>query len=308
MLLGLKSKIFTIIYLLVIVLFVASCDNNNNILAQAGMNTQQETSSSSLRSTEAQLDISHKDILEISIEQELNNKSKKVITTPEEYEASKLPLLAAIPEKEIYLYDTKNGQVVLCVREKKLYYNWICLTPRFILPQMQLGDFDNDGIEELSVILYTGSGTGVSIQDLHIIEMPYDKIPLENQTENKKSDYYTDHMFSADHYVSQLKDKISFKTYLDAGQLMGKISVGTKSYTVSLKEFQTDEYGQISSELYFASIVSFSCENNKLKSEFGVGIICKKVPEACYIGKLSADVEYSDGEFELMNFSFTEDW
>jgi hypothetical protein len=269
-------------------------------MAQAGMNSQEESFSSALGSSETESDISHKDILD-SIEQEVNNKNKKVITTYEEYEATKLPILAAIPDKDIYLYDTKNGQVILSVGENKNYYDWLCLTPRFILPQMQLGDFDNDGIDELSVILYTGSGTGVSIQDLHIIEMSEGNIPSENQSENKNSEDYKDHMFSPDDYVSQLKDKITFKTYLDADQLMGKISVGTKSYTVSLKEFQTDEYGKISSELYFASIVSFSCENNKLKAEFGAGIMCEKVPQACYIGKLNADVEYGEGKFELMN-------
>ncbi len=295
-----KTKIWTIIYLLLVVLLVASCSNNNKIITQAGMNSQEECSSSSLDSSETESDISHKDILD-SIEQQVNNKNKKVITTYEEYEASKLPLLVAIPEKEIYLYDTKNGQVILSVGENKSYYDWQCLTPRFILPQMQLGDFDNDGIEELSVILYTGSGTGVSIQDLHIIEIFNGNIPLENQSENKNSEYYKDYMFSPDDYVSQLKDKISFENYLDAGQLMGKISVGTKSYIVSLKEYQTDEFGKISSELYFASIVSFSCEANKLKAEFGAGVICEKVPQACYIGKLSADVEYSDGKFELKN-------
>ncbi|QNU67899.1 hypothetical protein EHE19_005470 [Ruminiclostridium herbifermentans] len=272
------------------------------------MNTQKESSSSSSHSIEEQLELSHKDILESDIEKEFNDKNKKVITTPEEYEASKLPLLAAIPEKEIYLYDTKDGQVILSIGGNKSYYDWICLTPRFILPQMQLGDFDKDGLDELSVILYTDSGTGVSIQELHIIELSNVNISLENQSENKKTEDYKDHMFSADDYISQLKDKISFKTYLDSGQLMGKISIDTKSYTVSLKEFQTDEYGKISSELYFASIVSFTCENNKLKSEFGVGIICENVPQACYIGKISADVEYNEGKFELMNFSFTEEW
>ncbi len=304
-----KTKICTIIYLLAEVLLVTSCSNNNKIMYQAGMNTQEEYFSNASSSSETKQEISQSSISEKIIKQEENNKeNKKVITTPEEYEASSLPILAAIPDKDIFLYDTKNEQVILSIRKNKSYYDWQCLTPRFILPQMQLGDFDNDGKDELSVILYTGSGTGVSIQDLHIIEISDGKILSGNQSDNKNSQSYKDHMFSPDDYVSQLKDKISFKTYLDAGQLMGKINDSTKSYTVSLKEFQTDEYGKIRSELYFASIVSFSCEESKLKAEFGVGIICEKLPQACYIGKLSADVEYREGKFGLKNFGFREDW
>jgi hypothetical protein len=34
-----------------------------------------------------------------------------------------------------------------------------------------LSDFDADGKDELSIILYRGSGTGISIEELHVVEI-----------------------------------------------------------------------------------------------------------------------------------------
>jgi hypothetical protein len=225
--------------------------------------------------------------------------NKKVIESFEEYEASKQPLIAAIPEKDIYLYeikDTKEAQLMLTVGDKKCYYNWIGFTPRFILPKMSVSDFDKDGKDELSVILYVGSGTGVSIEELHILEI----------SETAKKECFKDQVFSAEDYVSQLKKTVKFKTYTKAGKLMGTITAGGKKYTVSLKEFQSDEFGKISNDLCWWDIVGFDSKNNKLTASFGVGISCKNAPTPQYIGDLYADVSYKAGKFKLANFRFKE--
>lgn len=49
-------------------------------------------------------------------------------------------------------------------------FDWYFITPRMIPPRMATMDLDGDGEEELIVLAYTGSGTGVSIYDLHVLE------------------------------------------------------------------------------------------------------------------------------------------
>ena len=49
-------------------------------------------------------------------------------------------------------------------------FDWDFLTPRRFLPRMAVMDLDGDGKDELIVLTYVGSGTGVSIYDLHVLE------------------------------------------------------------------------------------------------------------------------------------------
>ena len=84
-------------------------------------------------------------------------------------------IIASIPEKGIYLYGVKdpvqNGSSCL------LYIGNVCHsygipweTPRLIMPEMKLYDFDRDGKEELAIINYYGSGSGVSVMGLHVLK------------------------------------------------------------------------------------------------------------------------------------------
>lgn len=232
------------------------------------------------------------------------NKSQVVIKSWEEYEASPQPLIAAIPEKNIFLYDTKADRVLLKVGEMEQYFPWICLTPRFILPRMNLFDYDEDGKDELSVILYVGSGTGVSVEELHILE-----IAESGQTQETKDEentvYFKDLVFGD--YAEQLKKSVAFKVYEKAGEQRGEITLGSKTYDVSLKDYQSDDYGKIQNELLFGNIVRFSSDSDRLAVELAAGLHCEKAFEPQYIGVINADVIYGQEKFELKNPRFVKD-
>lgn len=49
-------------------------------------------------------------------------------------------------------------------------FDWDFVTPRTFPPRMTVMDLGGDGTEELIVLCYTGSGTGVSIYDLHVVQ------------------------------------------------------------------------------------------------------------------------------------------
>lgn len=316
------KTLFVGVSLVSICLVLSSC-SNNDIVTQGSKNEQNlaASSSSGKLHEEAVSRTSNKKHEDTALSTEvisnvisngetdkIKANSKKVIENWEEFEASDMPLIAAIPEKDIYLYaikSAKDAQVALHVGESVHYYNWYYMTPRFILPQMQVSDYDKDGKDELSVILYVGSGTGVSVQELHIVEIPEGKKQSSKQLDNANPEYYKDYIF--DDYCSQLKKAISFKTFIKAGKLMGKITAGTKTYTVNLEEFQSEDCGKVNDNIGFGDIVRFDSQKNKLVAEFGFGITCEKFAAPRYIGAIHADVDYKAGKFKLKNFRFEED-
>jgi hypothetical protein len=84
-----------------------------------------------------------------------------------------MPVLAVLPDRDISLAFAPPFGAVLSVNGEKYLYAWArgSLTPRAILPKLYVDDFDKDGADELAVILYVNSGTGVAVTELHIVEL-----------------------------------------------------------------------------------------------------------------------------------------
>ncbi len=167
-------------------------------------------------------------------------------------------------------------------------YNWIYMTPRGIEPRMAVADYDGDGTEELAVILYMGSGTGVSVEELHIVGMQD----------------FSDHVFKD--YVPQLMKAVQMKSEMKAGELAYKITTGGKTYSAKVNGYKADEFGKPRNTPLFGNIVGFSAEGGKLKAEFGLGVGFENFVEPQYYGAVNADVEYRAGQFVLTNFGYKE--
>lgn len=96
-------------------------------------------------------------------------------------EPSATVLLAQLPDKDIALYGILDEahpeeRCLLRIGERAWVYDLQWATPRCYLPQLHSGDFDGDGVEELALLAYVGSGTGVSVWTLGIVE-PDGEIP-----------------------------------------------------------------------------------------------------------------------------------
>lgn len=232
-----------------------------------------------------------------------SEKSENKNENVDENDVSIPQLLCSLSERDIYLYSNVDG-VTLYVGDTHQDFNWSYMTPRGILPRMQIGDFDSDGKDELLVILYIGSGTGVSVEELHIVEISEDKTLSEKQLGSPNPEYFKDHMFS--NYNSQLDTDIGFRTFTKDGELMGDIITDTMTYTVSLKNFVSNDYGKINDKIFFGNVVHFNTDGNKILAEFGAGITSVKYPAPNYIGYLNAEVEYSKGTYKLKNYQFNE--
>jgi hypothetical protein len=78
-----------------------------------------------------------------------------------------------LPDEDISLAFAAPFGAVLSVKGEQYFYAWSrgYLTPRTILPKLRVQDFDGDGADELAVVLYVGSGTGIAMTELHIVEL-----------------------------------------------------------------------------------------------------------------------------------------
>ncbi|MBO9597778.1 MAG: hypothetical protein J7559_08165 [Cohnella sp.] len=210
-----------------------------------------------------------------------------------EAEGKTLPvesLVAALPDRDIFLYGEENG-ANLHVGDRVYAYDWIYTTPRQIMPAMDVRDYDKDGREELFVNLNIGSGTGVAVDELHLVEIG----------ENPVKDV----VFQEKDYLKQLEQAgIGFRTVTESGELFGEIRIGNKTEKVSLKEYQTDDGKFIQDQISFSSIVRFASENGRLKATFGVGVFMENVASPFFIGYVNADIAYQAGKFTMSNFKF----
>ena len=199
-------------------------------------------------------------------------------------------LVAALPERDIYLYGRENG-ADLHVGDRVYAYDWLYTTPRQIMPVMDVHDYDKDGKEELLVSLHIGSGTGVAVDELHIVEIKED--PVKDVT------------FHEEDYRKQLEQAgIGFRTVTESGELVGVIQIGDKVDKVSLEEYQAENSEFIQDKISFGSIVHFYSEDGQLKARYGVGAIMEGSVMPIYIGYVYADIQYEAGRLKMSNYKF----
>jgi len=233
----------------------------------------------------------------------------RAVSSWEEYEASRLPLVAALPEKDIYLYAVKPRGVILYTGDTGHYYGWDYLTPRFILPSLNVGDYDSDGEEEIAVVTYTGSGTGVSIEDLHIVETRKDEVlsrdPSSENYFTPNPEYYKDHFYTPEAYTSRLDELVKLSAYYAGNELMLDVSIEGNKSVLSMKPLQ--EWAKdlsINEKPCLGSIVYFNCEGNSITVEFALGITGNTFASPIFIGDIKSEVIYREEGFALKNLSF----
>ena len=200
-------------------------------------------------------------------------------------------LLASIEDEDIYLYmaypQYAPGGVVLSYKGRETLFDWMAMTPRGILPTMKYYDFDNDGDKELAITLYIGSGTGVSIEDLHILEIDNSKLPVYE-------DYYLNG-FDASIWLGEI---IEIKGKVDEENVI--ISLNSSEYTV--KSGENDESGQLV-DIHIGQSVSFEFDGNRIKTTIGVGFEYENWVPLAYCARIDATVVYCEGGFLVEDYS-----
>ncbi len=201
-------------------------------------------------------------------------------------------IIAQLPEQDIYLYglfkgyNGGHGGVLLRKGRQITEFSWDYLTPRNILPEISYKDYDNDGKCELAVILYVGSGTGIAIEQLHIIEFDGSEM--------------TDKILSEELYSVDLSGKMNLKMENEKAEL----SIGDQK--VIINEFLPfEDAGNVFGVFPIQFIVEFSFSGNKITANFGVGIKYELIATPFFVADLKADVSYKNGEYNFSDFILT---
>ena len=83
-------------------------------------------------------------------------------------------LLAELPEQDVALYGVRDhrgdDRALLRWEDSLAEFDWNFGGPLTVEPRLWCWDADDDGQDEVVLVNHVGSGTGVSIEELHIVE------------------------------------------------------------------------------------------------------------------------------------------
>lgn len=205
------KRIFYVFAIFLICLVCVSCASELNVYNANELNVSEagelsESPVSKSNSSEQSYLSNGDQVAQFPLERPSND---KVVTSPEQYQDEKYPVVAAIPQRDIYLYSSREiDGVALYINGKCHLFDWNVLNPGFVLPRMNVADYDNDGLDELAIIVHIGSGTGASLDELHILE-------LGNEADLKD--------FVFDNYLNIAKQHLNLQTNINKNPLIGSI-------------------------------------------------------------------------------------
>lgn len=208
---------------------------------------------------------------------------------------SPFPLYAMLKSDNIYLYGVNPSGMILYQNGKGTYFDWPGLTPRCILPELSYLDYNGDGKKELAVTVYWGSGTGVSLMDLHILEI--------KQPDSYKF-VYTDHALLSKDVTKWFTKPISAKLSKDRKSLT--VSFDGQDTVVPYDFTDKSVFGNFIGTA-FGEFVEFKFVQSKIKVDIGIGVSFEKLPEPQYVGTVEATVSFTHNQFSLSDYTFTPD-
>ncbi|MFV0520256.1 MAG: copper amine oxidase N-terminal domain-containing protein [Lachnospirales bacterium] len=203
----------------------------------------------------------------------------KVVSSVEEYENDNYPLLASLPKNNIFLYEDKYDDELILVKNgeiKKIMLGELgYITPRFILPELYYNDFDSDGTYELLIDLYVGSGTGVSFEEIHLININED---------------YSVNSFTHDQFEAKIAESMDY----DINNTYQKLQLIFKGQHYTTETLEDVTMGNVN---------VFEVEDNSIKVKFDIGLLSFGSIEPVYgtYGYMEFDVIPKNGEFVLKN-------
>lgn len=192
-------------------------------------------------------------------------------------------LLCDLPEADAAFYAVEGKEfspALIRWGDSLAEFDWRYATPRNIVPRMWCFDFDGDGVDELVVDCYYGSGTGVSLSDLHVVE--------------KNSDgTLTAYTFPQEALAEALGSGLGIVT---AGETTCAY-LGTElvDITKALEDLQPRYEG---SGLAVGETVGFEKAEGGVACRMGAVLDAEKLYH-WYAADITADVLYKDGKFIL---------
>ena len=199
-----------------------------------------------------------------------------------------IQLLAEVPEADVAFYglpwyEGSSGDTALIRWGDSLAeFDWIfCPGPSFTLPRMACLDVDGDWEDELIVVCQTGTGTGISICELHILE--------KNPDGTLTACTFPESLWQEE--IPKL-----FRTGAIDGRafaILGYELVELERFNVENLDLETASSG---------AIANFDVKGNSLSFRGAFCLSSKESGGPCYVAETSAWILYQDGVFILQDF------
>ena len=220
-----------------------------------------------------------------------------VIVGPISYKNYVFPMIASMPDKDIYLYGKNDGSLgcILFVGGTSYHYEIPWFTPRFFLPEMRLYDIDKDGIEELVIANYYGSGTGISIWGLCIVKI--------NENDDNETPWPM-FEFHPDDYLEQINNAIK-TSVLDKQNSVFEMEVGNKKHILDFQDSLLYYENDCITDVFCSGlIVRFNLADHGIFAEFAISAQHELWATPDFFGTIYADCTYVNGVFTLSNFTY----
>lgn len=200
-------------------------------------------------------------------------------------------LLSQLPDQEVALYGvTKYSGSTALLRwgDALAEFDWSFGGPQVVEPRLQCWDADGDGQEEVVLINLLGSGTGVSIEELHIVEKNQDGT-------------LTDHCFPETLWRDALSGQLSVvtaedRTYAVLGRELVDLTDALLAENIAPGAVQGLTTG---SQASFSAWPHEKEPGGSLRFQGAVMLEGEDIPYYWYAADLSASVSYQDGGFTL---------
>ena len=200
-------------------------------------------------------------------------------------------LLSQLPDQEVALYGvTKYSGSTALLRwgDALAEFDWSFGGPQVVEPRLQCWDADGDGQEEVVLINLLGSGTGVSIEELHIVEKNQDGT-------------LTDHCFPETLWRDALSGQLSVvtaedRTYAVLGRELVDLTDVLLAENIAPGAIQDVSTG---SQAAFSAWPHEKEPGGSLRFQGAVMLEGEDIPYDWYVAALSASVSYQDGGFTL---------
>lgn len=159
-------------------------------------------------------------------------------------------ILDSVADSDIVLYGMYGGETMVIRDGEHVIPVWTYwMSPHMVIPQIHYGDYDNDGVYEYAIWSNMDTGTGVSGDELYIIEADYAK-------ENSEEDFYSIKEYSD--WGGDLDNAVSY--YLDdTGNVVTMTLNGEEVASVDLSGHfeEHKEYNESFDGIDFGSHYSF---------------------------------------------------
>lgn len=193
-------------------------------------------------------------------------------------------LIASIPDKNIKLfastcqYPDLYDNFLLNINGKEKIYRWESTTSTTFSPKLILSDINNDKVEELIIILTSGTGSDVHIEEIHILDM------------NNFHEYLI-----ADPLII-INENVSTKITKKENDVLIQVKLNDKEYNI--KKDKSDA-GLWFEDIAFGGMVHWKIIDNKLYTYLDA-----QVSPSGFIGTIIIRYKFYNNIFNLDNISF----